>query len=168
MNNVYATGTAPAQGDLRKAFKKVHQVALRQKFTKVLVIEDDTLTRLMLCRVLRDMGYVTIDAGNGHTGMEMFRTEQPDLIVTDILMPDKEGLETIMEIRAADADIPIVAMSGGGGMQGLSFLAMAKKFGASRTIAKPFTPEKLEEILDSFMIGNSNPDVGLYSSFESA
>lgn len=154
MNNSPVIGARHVHVDPRNAFKSWYSIALPQKRTKVLVIDDDMLLRRMLCLVLKSRGYVTIDADNGALGMQMFRTEKPDLVITDILMPDQEGFETIKEIRNADANIPIIAMSGGGDVQGLSFLTMAKKLGASRTISKPFTPENLEEVLSSLTLGH--------------
>lgn len=117
---------------------------------KVLVIEDDTLTRVTLCRIFKKMNYETVEACNGFMGLKMFRQEKPDIVITDILMPDKEGLETIMELRAADSLVPIIAMSGGGSMKNMSFLQMAAKVGATRTLAKPFTPNDILEMLLSF------------------
>lgn len=116
--------------------------------TKVLVIEDDTLTRVTLCRIFDKMGYATSEACNGMMGMKLFRQEKPQIIVTDLLMPDKEGLETISEIRAADGDVKIIAMSGGGSTQNFGFLELARKFGADFTLQKPFRPDDILNLME--------------------
>lgn len=117
--------------------------------TKILVIEDDALTRLTLCNIFGRMNYATIEASNGIAGMQMFRQEKPDIVVTDLLMPDKEGLETITEIRALDPYVKIIAMSGGGSTHNLDFLQLARKFGANYTLSKPFRPTDILELLQN-------------------
>ncbi len=105
---------------------------------KVLVIDDDPFIRIALCGILRRMNCRTCVADEGVKGVAMFRAERPDVVITDLLMPYKEGFETIAEIRAIDPEVRIIAMSGGGAMKNMEFLGMAKKLGADRTMAKPF------------------------------
>jgi DNA-binding response OmpR family regulator len=116
--------------------------------TKVLVIEDDSLTRISLCRIFQKMGYATSEACNGLMGIKMFNQEHPHIVVTDLLMPDKEGLETITEIRAADNDVKIIAMSGGGSAQNFVFLDLALKIGANYTLSKPFKPVEILDLMN--------------------
>ncbi len=71
-------------------------------------------------------------------GIRKAKEEKPDIVVTDILMPDKEGIETIMELQGLDSKIRIIAMSGGGSAKNMSFLEMAKKVGARHVLSKPF------------------------------
>ena len=106
--------------------------------TKVLVIDDDELIRMALRVILQGENCIVVEANNGNKGVAMFKQENPDIVITDILMPDKEGLTTISEIRACNAQVKIVAMSGGGNTKNLSFLQMAQKVGADQTINKPF------------------------------
>ena len=115
---------------------------------KILVIEDDTLTRLTLCNLLKKLNYRPIEACNGYMGLMMFRRERPDIVITDIIMPDKEGLETIAEIRTASPETKIVAMSSGGERQNMNFLDLARSFGAQETIRKPFKPNDILGILN--------------------
>ena len=115
---------------------------------KVLVIEDDTLTRITLCKIFTKLNYRTVEACNGMMGMKMFRQEKPDIVLTDLLMPDKEGLETISEIRALNPDVRIIAMSGGGSMHNLNFLDLARKMGADYTLPKPFQPMDILSLLN--------------------
>lgn len=116
---------------------------------KVLVIEDDTLTRLTLCNLLRKMDYSTVEACNGYTGLMAFRREVPDIIITDIIMPEQEGLETIAEMRAANPNVKIIAMSGGGTRRNANYLDLARQLGATETINKPFRPNDILSVLNS-------------------
>lgn len=116
---------------------------------KVLVIDDDTLTRMTLCKIFRKLGFSTVEACNGLAGIKMFQQEHPDFVVTDILMPDKEGLQTIMEIRQKSATVPIFAMSGGGSTGNMQFLELAKSAGANKTFSKPFKPVDIQNMLEA-------------------
>jgi len=86
-------------------------------------------------------------ASDGVRGLRMFRSEQPDLVITDIIMPEKEGIETIREIRGDCPDAKIIAISGGGRIGNMDFLKVAEKVGASEIIAKPFDPTGLGNIV---------------------
>lgn len=115
---------------------------------RILVIDDDSLLRQTIRRMLESAGHCVVEASNGRTGLEAFRNNPVDAVVTDIIMPEKEGIETIREIRAANGAIPIVAISGGGRNQYMEFLTIAKKLGATATLAKPFRKEQLLATLD--------------------
>ncbi len=106
--------------------------------TKILVIDDDDLVRGMICNALRKEKFEVFEACNGNEGIRKAKEEKPDIVVTDILMPDKEGIETIMELQGLDSKIRIIAMSGGGSAKNMSFLEMAKKVGARHVLSKPF------------------------------
>ncbi len=90
-------------------------------------------------------GHEVVNASNGKEGIKLFRENGADLIITDIVMPEKEGLETIMELRKGYPDVKIIAISGGGRVDPESYLTMAEKMGASRTLTKPFEREELLE-----------------------
>jgi len=104
---------------------------------RILIIEDDYQLRKLLTIVLEKEGYEIIGASNGKIGLKLSLEEPFDLILTDLVMPDKEGLETIIEIRKKSV-VKIIAMSGGGSFEPEVYLAMAKKLGANKTIEKPF------------------------------
>jgi DNA-binding response OmpR family regulator len=123
--------------------------AAANKEMKILVIEDDTLTRITLCRVLQRMEFQTVEACNGFMGVAQFRRERPDIVITDIVMPDKEGLATIREIRAIDPGARIVAMSGAGWDASSDFLQIAQEIGAMRTLRKPFYPADVGALMNS-------------------
>ncbi|NYZ10970.1 response regulator [Azospirillum sp. RWY-5-1] len=109
----------------------------------VLVIDDDEMVRTMLLRTLARGGYEAIGACDGVDGLARFRQAPCDLVITDIFMPNKEGLATIMELRRCFPDIRIVAISGGGARASLDVLPVAEALGACRTIRKPFTPQEV-------------------------
>jgi DNA-binding response OmpR family regulator len=114
---------------------------------KILVIDDDRLVRDTLVRVLERKGYQVLAAPDGWHGVEMFRRERPDLVITDIIMPEKEGLETIREIRGECSNAKIIAISGGARLGNMDYLEMAGKLGASEIISKPFDPTELVELV---------------------
>jgi two-component system, chemotaxis family, chemotaxis protein CheY len=124
-----------------------HDTEPQPKKPKVLVIEDDNLMRTVLRHVLEAADYVAVEASNGVEGMETFWREKPDIVITDIQMPDKGGLEIISEIRALNPGVRIIAMSGGAGTGNLHFLAIAKRFGADHALSKPFSPEDILGLL---------------------
>ena len=110
---------------------------------RILVIDDDTLLRQTIRRILESAGHEVIEATNGRVGVEMFRAQTLDAVVTDIIMPEKEGIETIREIRSLNPTMRIVAISGGGRNQYMEFLTIAGKLGANATLAKPFRKDQL-------------------------
>ncbi|HZT87575.1 MAG TPA: response regulator [Stellaceae bacterium] len=110
---------------------------------KILVIDDDALVRSMIARVLRREGYEVMLAADGASGLRMFCAGNPDLVVTDIIMPEKEGLETIREFRSRAPDVKIIAISGSGKIGDTDFLTIAAKLGATEVLGKPFQPREL-------------------------
>jgi CheY-like chemotaxis protein len=110
---------------------------------KILVIEDDDSFRSVLVQMLEKAGYEVLSAENGNQAMKYCREINPDLVLTDIIMPDKEGLETIQELLNLCPNLKIIAMSGGGRFGPNSYLPLAAKLGAKRTLQKPFMREEL-------------------------
>ena len=114
---------------------------------RILIIEDDAQTRDMLSQLLHRHGYEVSLAADGIDGMRQFRAEPADLVLTDLLMPGKEGLETIRDLLDEFVGVKIIAMSGGGRLGNLGYLAAAEKLGATRAIAKPIDiPYLLQQI----------------------
>jgi len=113
----------------------------------VLVIDDEAIVRLTLARMLEAAGYRVLNAANGTEGLQVFAREHVDLVICDIIMPDKEGIETIVEIRQIEPDQRIVAISGGGRIKKEDYLAVAAAVGATHTISKPFDAETLTEMV---------------------
>ena len=110
---------------------------------KILIIDDEEMVRDVLRQTLEREGYQVEAAADGERGLDLFQSWRPDLVITDILMPGKEGLETIRELRAADPDVQIIAISGGGDRGDLNFLRAASMFGAVRTLSKPISRDDL-------------------------
>jgi DNA-binding response OmpR family regulator len=110
---------------------------------RILIIDDEDQPRRMLQQVLIRAGYEVIEARDGNQGLQLFRASPTDLIITDILMPEKEGLETIIDLRREFPAIKIIAISGGGRTGNLNFLEVAKRLGAQRTLQKPFELQEM-------------------------
>lgn len=108
---------------------------------KILVIDDNVVVRNTIVQMLETEGYQVVSAEDGRRGLNMFRTERPDLVITDIIMPEKEGIETIRDIREECANAKIIAISGGGRIGNADFLRIARQLGASDVIAKPLDPD---------------------------
>jgi DNA-binding response OmpR family regulator len=110
---------------------------------RILVIDDDRAIRLTLEVILQSGGHEVVCASDGDEGIAAVASASPQLIITDIIMPNKEGLEMIMQIRARDTRTPILAMSGGGRVGTADFLKMALKVGANEILLKPFERQEL-------------------------
>jgi DNA-binding NtrC family response regulator len=109
----------------------------------ILIIDDEPMIRHLAARILDRAGYRTISAANGIQGLACFRRERPALVITDLIMPEREGIETIRHILREDPNVPIIAISGGTLTGTADFLAMARELGASAILRKPFEPTEL-------------------------
>ncbi|MCB5253039.1 MAG: response regulator [Candidatus Cloacimonadaceae bacterium] len=118
---------------------------------KVLVIEDEDSFRNVLVKMLSKAGFEVRQAGDGNQALEICAKFMPDLVLTDIIMPDKEGLETIQELLEINPSLKIVAMSGGGRYGPNSYLPLAEKLGARATLQKPFMREDLINTINSVL-----------------
>ncbi len=103
----------------------------------ILIIDDDPQFRRLLVRILKGAGYTVSKAINGRDGLDLFRLMRPALVITDIVMPDMEGIEMIREMRAEASTLPILAISGEGPPL---YLRAAVKLGASAALPKPSVP----------------------------
>ncbi len=106
--------------------------------TRVLVVEDDSNLRAIVRRILQRAGYEVIEACNGLEAADRLQETSVELVITDILMPDREGIETIVNLKRNHPGIKIIAMSGGGKGGADHYLEMAREFGANHTMHKPF------------------------------
>ncbi|MCP3876655.1 MAG: response regulator [Desulfobacteraceae bacterium] len=104
---------------------------------KILIIDDETPIRTMLIKLLERNKFQVIEAIDGNQGIKLFKKHHPDLTITDLIMPEKEGLETISELKKINPDVKIIAMSGGGVGDPKTYLNIASKLGAVRAFAKP-------------------------------
>ena len=110
---------------------------------RILIIDDEAMIRNLLVQILEREGYETITASGGKDGIKIHRENPADLVITDLLMPEKDGIETIMELRRDSRDVKILAMSGGGKIDPETYLQIAKTMGAIETLAKPFDLREL-------------------------
>jgi CheY-like chemotaxis protein len=111
---------------------------------RILIIEDDDLLRDVLAKALELAGHEVTQACNGQEGVDLFRACPADLVLTDLVMPVQEGVETILQLRKQYRHTPIIAMSGGAVNTKL-YLSIAGRIGAQRILPKPFTPQLLIE-----------------------
>ncbi len=109
----------------------------------ILVIDDDSQIRTMLKAMLEREDFSVIVASDGKEGMELFAQKPVDLIITDLIMPEKEGIEVIQELKKSNSKIPIIAISGGGKNSPDIYLNIAKLLGADAIFEKPFEKDKL-------------------------
>lgn len=119
---------------------------------RILIIDDDQMVRETLKIMLTAAGHEVTMANDGRDGLSLLTSFQPDLVITDILMPEKEGMETIQDLRQLVPDLPIIAISGGGRVGNMSFLKVAERFGANRSFAKPFEPDEILEAVSELLV----------------
>lgn len=118
----------------------------------ILIIDDDIQFRTMLRKMIERNGYEVIEASGGKEGIKLYRKNPTDLIITDLIMPEKDGIETIQELKKEFPDIRIIAISGGGRLGPQDYLHLAKMFGVQRTLTKPIELpvllQTIEELLE--------------------
>ena len=113
--------------------------------TRVLIVDDEASIRGLLRQAFEMNSFEVIEASNGEEAVRTFREGGIDLVITDIIMPDKEGLESIMDLKEIDPDVKIIAISGGGRLEPHSYLQMAANFGAKKVFQKPLSISLLIE-----------------------
>ena len=118
----------------------------------ILIIEDEENIRGLLRKILEKEGYDVIEAPNGEVGTRLYRQHLPDLIITDLIMPEKEGIETIRELRLDYPDAKIIAMSGGGNLDPEQYLQIAEGLGVLKTFSKPFMREEIIEAVNELIV----------------
>ncbi|HJT22875.1 MAG TPA: response regulator [Nitrospira sp.] len=113
----------------------------------ILVVDDEEQVRQLIRTTFEDAGYRVWEASNGKEALTQYRLAPTDLVVTDILMPDQDGLECISMLRRESPNVKIIAITGGSDLIGvLGFLDVAKMLGAHRTLQKPF---EMKALLDA-------------------
>lgn len=124
---------------------------------RVLVIDDEELARFTVREILETAGHEVIEARDGVEGLALQRAQRCDLVVTDIIMPRKEGVEMIIEMKQEQPGLKIVAISGGGRTRNLDFLKLAKEFGADKVLAKPFSADELVATVRECLLAGLKP-----------
>ena len=115
--------------------------------TSILLVDDDVQFRTMLAEVLTVAGYDVREASDGNQGTRLYESWPADLLITDLVMPDKEGLEMILEMKRMHSGVKIIAISGGGRHGSEDYLKIARAFGAERVLAKPFSHREILEAI---------------------
>jgi len=110
---------------------------------KILIVDDDPQVRSLLTERFQKAGFEAFSAENGRQGMKMLSTSLPDVVITDLIMPEQEGIETIMQLRRDYPQIKIIAISGGIRGGTVNFLSAARELGASKVYKKPFQFQEL-------------------------
>lgn len=121
---------------------------------RVLLIEDDEATRVLYRAYLEEAHYEVADVTDGESGALKLTEFRPDIVITDIFLPEKDGLEVILEARKTNTKIKVIAVSGGTGrVEGDDYLEIAQLFGASKTLLKPVSKQ---DLLDACIEVNSD------------
>jgi len=125
--------------------------------SRILVIDDDKMVCQMLRHALEPLGFVVSEAHDGREGLAVHKAAPADLLITDLIMPGMEGIETIIEFKRQAPGLKIVAISGGGRVNSAEYLEIAKKFGAHETLRKPFTITHLVSVVTKLLAGAPAP-----------
>ena len=118
----------------------------------VLIIDDDDFVRSMVLKLVETFGYTATGARDGVQALEMLATmKTPSVVITDMVMPKKDGVETVKELRIKFPRLKIIAVSGGGRTEQGDHLELARKAGADEIISKPIDPKQLKAVLRLLM-----------------
>jgi CheY-like chemotaxis protein len=113
----------------------------------ILLVDDNDDARVTVARILEMSGYTVVQAENAKAASALLKQQNPDLVITDIFMPEGDGFEMLNELRVREPSIPVIAMSGGGTQEGLDVLALAGRLGAKKVLYKPFARKQLLEAI---------------------
>src|SRR5438105_12106054 len=117
----------------------------------ILVIDDDPVLRRVITLALEAAGHSVLRCENGRKAVEFLAHEHADLLITDIIMPEMDGVETVRAARQLQPALPILAMSGGGSFDPADYLGIARAFGATDIMPKPFRPSDLIERVEKLL-----------------
>ncbi|PYP41673.1 MAG: response regulator [Gemmatimonadetes bacterium] len=115
----------------------------------ILLVDDDELSRGAVRKMLERSGYDVQSTGIGQEALAWYRREPADLVITDLIMPDTDGLEMIQELRRINPAVRVLAISGGGRVDAEEYLSVARKFGAVEVLPKPFTASDLKQAVEA-------------------
>jgi len=118
---------------------------------RVLVIDDEEQVRTLIREVLEGAGHEVMEAGNGREAMKLYEANPTNVVITDLVMPEQDGLETIRELRRRFPAVKIIAVSGAQQKLNLDLLYVAEKLGALRTMEKPFDIRKLVALVEELL-----------------
>lgn len=119
--------------------------------SRILVVEDDQQVRELIVEMLKRSGHEVRVAEDGNAALRLLDAETIDLIITDLIMPEMEGMQTIRELRKRDPQVPLIAMSGGGRVNADDYLETALLMGANHSLRKPFTRSDLIDAVEGLL-----------------
>ncbi len=119
----------------------------------ILVIDDDPVLRRVMTLTLEQAGHTVLRCENGRKAIDFLAHEPADLLITDVIMPEMDGVETVREARRLHPHLPILAISGGGSFDPKDYLGIAQAFGATDILAKPFSPAELLDKVQRLLAG---------------
>ena len=114
----------------------------------ILVIDDDVQILWVIRKILEKVGHKVISAPDGEMGLQLYRNAPYDLVITDMIMPNKSGINLISDILNEFPDARIIAISGGGAIEAERYLQIAKSLGVQQTLSKPFSMQSLHEAVN--------------------
>jgi DNA-binding NtrC family response regulator len=129
---------------------------------RILIIDDNPVIRSMLRMMLEDGGHEVDEAGNGNAGLAQFCAKASEVVITDLFMPEKQGMETIEELLKAAPGVKVIAISGGSGDLGdpHDYLNLARRMGAHATLRKPFQMDELLALIHRLLEGGGESGGG--------
>lgn len=126
----------------------------------ILVVDDDAQFAEMMQKALRSFGHEPVMAATARQALRLYDPQTVALVITDLIMPDMEGVELMMALRRLNPKVKIIAVSGGGRNNPDTYLNVAQKLGALKTLAKPFPLETLRLAISDCLAGSPSPTVG--------
>jgi CheY-like chemotaxis protein len=124
---------------------------------RILLVDDDDMSRGAIHKMLERAGYAVESTSDGDEVIRMYGRQAADLVITDLIMPDKDGLEIIQDLRKLNPKVRILAISGGGRVDANEYLTVARKFGAVEVLSKPFTKDELRKAVDAALGTTAQP-----------
>jgi CheY-like chemotaxis protein len=124
-----------------------------ESMAHIIVVDDDPVLRRIITLALEQAGHSVLRCENGRKAADHLAHAHADLLITDIIMPEMDGVETVRAARKVAPQIPILAISGGGSFDPRDYLGLAEAFGATATLAKPFNPADLIAIVGRLLAG---------------
>lgn len=116
---------------------------------RILIIDDDPWVIKIFQQILEAEGHEITTAANGQEGLNQYRQSQADLVITDMVMPVKDGLKLIMELEREFPNVPVIAISGGGVIDAERYLTLAESIGTRKTLTKPVSRQDLIDAVDA-------------------
>lgn len=118
---------------------------------RILLVDDDPMLRKVLQATLEAQGYDIVGVDDGKAALKIFSPQKFDIVITDVVMPEMDGLEFILRLRKDHTSVPILALSGGGRSRNMEVLEHAGTFGATAVLPKPFLPEQLVQLIATLL-----------------